>query len=423
MPKWSILSKETTMDIIFPACAGLDVHQKTVVACRIYQDQTGKLHTDKQTFSTMTRDLFRLSDWLAEAQITHVAMESTGDYWKSPYNILEGNFEIWVVNAHHVKNVPGRKTDVKDAQWLADLMRHGLLQPSFIPAVDQRQWRDLTRLRLTFVRERATLCNRLHKALESANIKIGVVVSDLLGVSSRKILRQLIAQENPEPSALADLAIGTLRKKQDDLTLALEGRMNDHHRFVLGQLLDHVEILDARIAALELRIEAKSAPFAEAVAVADTIPGVSTTAAHALISEIGVDMSRFRTAAHLASWLGLCPGNNQSGGKRLSGRTRHGNVYARAVLVQVAQVVSKISTTQYSALYRRIASRRGKKRALIAVAHAVVVTLWHLLDKKVAYQEPGPDYLQKQNPERELASLQRRAAALGLTVVPVAAAA
>jgi transposase len=407
------------MDILFEACAGLDVHQKTVVACRIYPDPTGKQHIDKQTFSTMTQDLLRLSDWLTEAGITHVAMESTGDYWKSPYNILEGNFEVWIVNAQHVKNVPGRKTDVKDAHWLADLMRHGLLRPSFIPAIEQREWRDLTRLRLTFVRERATLCNRLHKALESANIKIGAVVSDLLGVSSRKILRELVLQKNPEPSVLADLAVGTLRKKQDDLTLALEGRMNDHHRFVLGQLLDHVEILDARIAALEERIEVLSAPFSEAVAVADTIPGVSTTAAHALISEIGSDMSRFPSAGHLASWLGLCPGNNQSGGKRLSGRTRHGNVYARAVLVQVAQVVSKISTTQYSALYRRIAGRRGKKRALIAVAHAVVVTLWHLLAKKVAYQEPGPDYLQKQNPERELAFLRRRAAALGQTLVAV----
>jgi transposase len=302
-------------------------------------------------------------------------------------------------------------------------MRHGLLKPSFIPAIDQRQWRDLTRLRLTFVRERATLCNRLHKALESANIKLGAVVSDLLGVSSRKILRQLIEQHNPAPSALADLALGALQKKHALLTQALQGRMNDHHRFVLGQLLDHVEILDARIAALEERIEVLSAPFKEAVEVADTIPAVSTTAAHALISEIGTDMSRFPTAGHLASWLGLCPGNNQSGGKRLSGRTRHGNVYARAVLVQVAHVASKMPATQYGALYRRIATRRGKKRALIAVAHAVVRTLWHLLDKKVAYQEPGPDYLKKQDPERELALLKRRAAQLGQALVPAAQAA
>ena len=411
------------MDILFQACAGLDVHQKTVVACRIYKDQNGKQHTDKQTFSTMTQDLFRLNDWLAEANITHVAMESTGDYWKAPYNILEGNFEIWVVNAHHVKNVPGRKTDVKDAHWLADLMRHGLLRPSFIPAIDQREWRDLTRLRLTFVRERATLCNRLHKALEGANIKLGAVVSDLLGVSSRKILRQLIQQTHSEPSALADLAVGTLQKKHALLTQALTGRMNDHHRFVLGQLLDHVETLDGRIAALEERIEVLSTPFKQAVEVADTIPGVSTTAANALISEIGVDMTRFLTAAHLASWLGLCPGNNQSGGKRLSGRIRHGNVYARAVLVQVAQVVSKMSATQYCALYRRIAMRRGKKKALIAVAHAVVVTLWHLLTKKAVYEEPGPDYLLRQNPERELAFLRRRAAQLGQDLVPAALAA
>ena len=405
------------MEVLFPACAGIDVHQKNVVACRIYRAMDGKQVVDKQTFSTMTQGLLKLSDWLAEAEITHVAMESTGDYWKSVYNILEGNFEIWVVNAHHVKNVPGRKTDVKDAHWLTELMRHGLLRPSFIPNVEQREWRDLTRLRLTFVRERASLCNRLHKALESANIKLGAVVSDLLGVSSRKILREIIAGNNTTPSALANLAIGRLRDKTDDLTLALEGRVTDHNRFVLGQLLDHVEDLDARIVKIEERIEALSAPFKAAVEIADTIPGISTTAANALISEFGVNMSRFITAGHLASWLGLCPGNNQSGGKRLSGRTRKGNQYARAVLVQAAHIVSRMPQCQYHALYRRIAARRGKKRALIAVAHAIVTTLWHLLSKGTDYEEPGPDYLLKQNPGRELDKLKRRAAQLGHELV------
>ena len=405
------------MEVLFPACAGIDVHQKNVVACRIYRAMDGKQVVDKQTFSTMTQGLLKLSDWLAEAEITHVAMESTGDYWKSVYNILEGNFEIWVVNAHHVKNVPGRKTDVKDAHWLTELMRHGLLRPSFIPNVEQREWRDLTRLRLTFVRERASLCNRLHKALESANIKLGAVVSDLLGVSSRKILREIIAGNNTTPSALANLAIGRLRDKTDDLTLALEGRVTDHNRFVLGQLLDHVEDLDARIVKIEERIEALSAPFKAAVEIADTIPGISTTAANALISEFGVNMSRFITAGHLASWLGLCPGNNQSGGKRLSGRTRKGNQYARAVLVQAAHIVSRMPQCQYHALYRRIAARRGKKRALIAVAHAIVTTLWYLLSKGTDYEEPGPDYLLKQNPGRELDKLKRRAAQLGHELV------
>jgi transposase len=322
------------MDVLFESCAGLDVHKKTVVACRIYQAPDGKQRIEKQTFRTMTQDLLKLSDWLAETNITHVAMESTGDYWKPVYNLLEGIFEVWVVNANHVKTVPGRKTDVKDAQWLADLMRHGLLRPSFIPNEEQREWRDLTRLRLTLVRERATTANRLHKALESCNIKLGAVVTDLMGVSSRRMLRALVNTPEVTPLELADMAFGTLNAKHDDLVLALEGRMNDHHRFVIDQLLDHIDELDKRIAVFEARIEALSGPFRVAVTLVDTIPGVSQTAAHAILSEIGIDMSRFATAGHLASWLGLCPGNNQSGGKRLSGRTRKGNHYARANLVQ-----------------------------------------------------------------------------------------
>ena len=411
------------MDILFESCAGIDVHQKNVVACRNYKGKDGKHYVEKQTFSTMTQGLLRLHDWLAEADITHVAMESTGDYWKSVYNILEGNFEVWVVNASHVKNVPGRKTDVKDATWLADLMRHGLLRASFIPNQEQREWRDLTRMRLTFVRERATLCNRLYKALESTNIKLAVVASDLLGVSSRKMLRELVTKKDAKPADIADLAIGKLRDKRDDLILALEGRMNDHHRFLIGQLLDHIEDLDHRIQTFDDRIEALSAPFKKAVVIADAMPAVSTTAAHALISEIGIDMNRFATHGHLASWLGVCPGNNQSGGKRLSGRTRKGNVYARAVLVQCAHVAARMPQTQYYALYRRIAARRGKKRALIAVAHALVVTLWHLLKNDAEYQEPGPDYLVKRNPERELSELKRRALKLGHELVLTAQAA
>ena len=411
------------MEVLFPSCAGLDVHQKTVVACRIYKGPDGTLHTEKQTFRTMTAGLLALNDWLAEADITYVAMESTGDYWKSVYNILEGNFEVWIVNAFHVKNVPGRKTDVKDAQWLADLMRHGLLRPSFIPNQEQREWRDLTRMRLTLVRERATFCNRLHKALESANIKLGAVATDLLGVSSRRMLHMLVSNPDATPADLADLALGRLREKRDDLTEALEGRMNDHHRFVIGQLLEHVDELDRRINVIEARIEALSAPFKQAVALVDTIPGFSLTGSHSIISEIGVDMSRFATPAHLASWVALCPGNNQSGGKRLSGRTRKGNKYARATLVQVAHVVSRMKDTQYYALYRRIAARRGKKRALIAVAHALVVTIHHLLTNNAAYQEPGPDYFVTRNPDRELSDLRRRAAKLGheLVAMPTAA--
>ena len=410
------------MKVLFSSCAGLDVHQKTVVACRIQQRDKDEI-IEKRTFSTMTRDLLALGDWLAEADVTHVAMESTGDYWKSVYNVLEGLFEIWVVNASHVKNVPGRKTDVKDAEWLAELMRHGLLRPSLVPTQEQRDYRDLTRLRLTLVRERAAMTNRIHKALESANIKLGAVASDLAGVSSRLMLRKLVSDPKATPQQIADLALGSMRKKQDDLVLALEGRVTEHNRFMIDQLLDLLDDLDRRIRVIEDRIEAISAPFKRAVEIVDTIPAVSTTAAHGLISEIGSDVSPFPTAAHLASWLGLCPGNNQSGGKRLSGRTRKGNMYARALLVQVAHVASRMSNTQYYSLYRRIAARRGKKRALIAVAHAIVVTIHCLLRTGKNYEEPGPDYLAAKHPERELTALKRRAQKSGYELVPIAAAA
>jgi transposase len=411
------------MEVIHPSCAGLDVHQKTVVACRMYTGPDKTLQIEKKTFRTMTRDLLSLSDWLIEADITHVAMESTGDYWKSVYNVLEGIVETWVVNASHVKNVPGRKTDVRDATWLCDLMRHGLLRPSFVPNQEQREWRDLTRMRITLVRERASLCNRMHKALESCNIKIGAVASDLLGVSSRIILRELVEKPNATPVDLAGLALGRLREKRDLLADALEGRMNDHHRFMIGQLLDHVTELDRRIDTFEKRIEELSGPFKEAVDLIDSIPGISRTAANAIVSEIGNNMDRFATPAHLASWLGLCPGNNQSGGKRMSGRTRKGNQYARANLVQIAHVVCRMKETQFYSLYRRIASRRGNKRALIAVSHAVVTVVHCLLTTHQKYTEPGPDYFVARNPERELSDLKRRAERMGLELVPAAKAA
>jgi transposase len=406
------------MEVLFAACAGIDVHQKSVVVCRIYTGPDRKVRIEVRTFSTMTKNLLEMADWLAEVGITHVAMESTGDYWKSVYNILEGNFEIWVVNAHHVKNVPGRKTDVKDAQWLAQLMRHGLLRPSLVPKPPQRELRDLTRMRLTLVRERASLCNRLHKMLESVNIKLGAVASDLLGVSCRKMLHELATDPDADPNAMAELALGSMRGKRDELALALQGRMNDHYRFLLSQLLDHISELDGRIEAFEQRIEETSAPFKAAVALVDLVPGFSRTAAQTVVSEMGADMSPFASEGHLASWLGLCPGNNQSGGKRLSGKTRKGNRYARATLVQVAHVVCRMRETQYYSIYRRIAGRRGKKRALIAVAHALVRTIYYVLKNGVAYEEPGADYLQKRDPERELNALKRRAARLNLDLVP-----
>lgn len=405
------------MEVVHPFCAGIDVHQKFVVGCRMYKGPDNALRIEKQTFSTMTKGLLELSDWLIEADITHAAMESTGDYWKSVYNILEGVVDIWVVNASHVKNVPGRKTDVKDATWLCDLMRHGLLRPSFVPAQEQREWRDLTRMRLTLVRERATLCNRLHKALESCNIKIGAVASDLLGTSCRLMLNALVNRPEATAEDIAGMAIGKLQAKRDLLVEALQGRMNDHHRFMIEQLLDHITELDRRIALFETRIEALSAPFKWAAELVDTIPGISPTAANTIISEIGSDMGRFATAAHLASWLGMCPGNNESGGRRYTGRTRKGNTYARVNLVQVAHVVCRMPGTQFHSLYRRIAARRGKKRALIAVAHAIVVIIHTVLSTGKPYVEPGPDYLKPRDPASQLKRLQKIAGKLGLLVV------
>jgi transposase len=302
-------------------------------------------------------------------------------------------------------------------------MRFGLLRPSFVPNQEQREWRDLTRMRTTLVRERASICNRLHKALESCNIKIGAVASDLLGTSCRKMLRALVERPETSPESLAGLALGKLREKHDSLVEALQGRMNEHHRFMIAQLLDHVTELDQRIATFEARIEQLSAPFKAAVELVETIPGMSSTAACAILSEMGIEMSRFASAGHLASWLALCPGNNMSAGKRLSGRTRRGNCYARATLVQIAHVCGRMRQTQFHSLYTRIASRRGKSRAAVAVAHALVTVIYRLLETQSTYIEPGPDYYTPRSPERELKILERRASKIGMMVVPVQVAA
>jgi transposase len=306
------------MDIIYERCAGLDIHKKFVVACRIFRDAQGKKVLQIRTFSTMTADLLKLLDWLEEGQVTHVAMESTGEYWKPVYNILEGHFDLLVVNAKHMHNVPGRKTDVKDAQWIAELLQMGLLRASFVPPAGQRAMRDLTRHRSTFIRERATLCNRVQKVLESANIKLSCVASDVLGASGRAILMALVGGES-DPAVLAELSKGRLRDKRAALEQALLGRVSDVHRFVLGELLCQVDSLEESIARFDAEIEKVMAPFEEAVELLDTIPGVAQATAEVILSEIGVDMSRFPSARHLAAWAGVAPGNHESGGYPLAG--------------------------------------------------------------------------------------------------------
>ena len=407
------------MDVLYTHCAGLDVHKKTVVACRLGRDAQGQKVSQTLTFSTMTCDLLRLCDWLAEGGCTHVAMESTGEYWKPVYNLLEAHFELLLVNAKHVKTVPGRKTDVNDAQWLADLLQHGLLRASFVPPPPQRALRALTRTRRNFVQERATVCNRVQKVLEDANIKLASVATDVLGASGRAMLKALIAGQS-ESSALADLAKGRLRLKREPLEQALTGRVQEHHRLILRELLGQIESLEASIARLNAAIEAecaKQAPFEAAVALLVTIPGIARATAEMIVSEIGVDMSRFPSANHLAAWGGVAPGNHESAGKRLSGRIRHGNQSLRAGLVQAAHAAVRTRGTYLAAQYHRLAARRGKQRAIVAVAHSLLVMVYHMLSRQEPYRELGADYFDRSRPESTVKRLTGRLQKLGFQVI------
>jgi transposase len=403
------------MKSLYERCAGLDVHKKTVVACVIQPDGQGGWQRETRTFSTMTVDLLALSDWLTACGCTHVAMESTGDYWKPVFNLLEGNFEVWLVNPQHVKAVPGRKTDVKDAEWLAELLRHGLLRPSFIPPVAQREMRDLTRYRSTFIRERATLVNRLQKVLEDANIKLASVATDVMGVSGRAMLAELIAGQT-DPTRLAELAKGRLREKRPQLAKALEGRVKPHHRFVLTELLCQIDNLDETVARFDEQIQERlTAPFEEAVMLLDTIPGVARRAAEMIVAEIGTDMSCFPSADDLAAWAGVAPGNHESAGKRYSGKTRKGNRTLRTVLTQAAHSATR-TKTYLAAQYRRLAARRGKKRAILAVAHSILVMAYHMLNRKEPYREAGVDYFDRFRSEEVAKRLLKRLQSLGYEV-------
>jgi len=387
------------MDILYRCCAGLDVHKKTVVACVRRHDSRGHVHKEVRTFGTMTNDLLALADWLAEHGVTHVAMESTGVYWKPIWNLLEGRFEVILVNAHHIKQVPGRKTDVKDSEWIAELLQHGLLRASFVPPPPIRELRDLTRQRAQLVAEKAAAANRLQKVLEDCNIKLASVATDILGVSGRAMLEALIAGEE-DPEQLAELAQKRLRQKIPALQLALRGRVTAHHRFQLRLLLDHVAHLEGLIGRLGVRIEEVMAPFAAAAERLTTIPGVDQRTAEVVLAEIGADMGRFPTAGHLASWAGLCPGNNESAGKRKSGKTTKGSRWLRQVLTQAAWAASHTKGTYLAAQYRRLAGRRGKKRALVALGHTLLVIMYQVLKDGTTYQELGADYLDRLEPER-----------------------
>jgi transposase len=405
------------MDIINHRAAGLDLHKKTVFAEVRRVNQKGKLETELRTFGTMTRDLLQLLDWLTEHGVTHVAMEATGVLWKPVWNVLDGHFELLLVNPRELKQVPGRKSDVRDCQWIAKLLQHGLLRSSFVPCRPQRELRDLTRHRAQLQGERTRIANRIHKLLEDANIKLGAVASDILGVSGREMLEEL-ANGQHDPVKLAKLARGRMKRKIPQLQLALEGAFRDHHRFMLRQLLTHLEHVDQQVAQFSARIEELLAPFLdpELVGKLQAIPGVNRTTIENVVAEIGLDMSQFPTADHLASWAGICPGNEQSAGKRKRSRTTQGNRWLRRALAEAAWAATSSRDSYLAAQYHRLGGRRGKKRAVVAVAHSLLVIIYHVIKDRLDYRDLGADYFLKLEPERTKRYLVKRLEQLGYEV-------
>lgn len=403
------------MEVVNARCCGLDVHKASVTACLLTPGPAGRPTKAIRQFATMTADLLALADWLAEASCTHVAMESTGVYWKPLWNLLEDQFSLLLVNAQHLKAVPGRKTDVKDAEWIATLLRHGLLRASFVPDRPERELRELTRYRTVLVRERTAELNRLEKTLEGANIKLGAVASEVLGVSGRRMLDALVAGQT-ESDVLAELAVGQLRKKLPALRQALEGRVEAHQRFMLGQQLGHIDALTAQIEQVSVEIAERMRPFEELLVRLDAIPGVGRWTAEVILAEIGTDMTRFPSAKHLASWGGMCPGNHESAGKRQKGTTRKGNRWLRVALTEAAYAAGRCKDGYLQAQYHRLIRRRGKQKAAIAVGHSILVIVYYLLTTGEDYHDLGADHFD----QRDRAALERRLVrqleALGNTV-------
>lgn len=405
------------MKVVYEICCGIDVHAKMLVACLILRDGKKQI----RSFSTMTDGLLSLRDWLVAEGCTHVAIESTGVYWKPVFNILEDALEVILINPEHARALRGRKTDVKDAEWLADLLRHGLLRPSFIPPLEIRELRELTRYRDGLVRTQAAIANRIQKVIESANIKLGQVASDVLGVSGQAMLLALAAGET-EPGKLADLARGKLKAKRPELARALRGRLTSSQRFVLKELLARWKEQEAAVARVNEEIDGQlKSPvhphLARARQLLDSIPGLGPRVVEVVIAEAGVRMREvFPTDDHFASWVGLCPGNKASGGKRLSGRTRKGNTYLRAALVQAAWAVTKKKNCYLSAQYHRLVKRLGRKKALVAVAHSLLVIIYHVLERDQSYTELGGDYFDRHTAEQQRAYYIRRLQLLGLNV-------
>jgi transposase len=404
------------MDVVVACCAGLDVHQASVVACVNSTGPGGRPHKEVRTFATMRDDLIALHDWLKEAGVTRVAMESTGVYWKPVYAALEDDFDTIVANAQHIKNVPGRKTDVKDCEWTSDLLRHGLIRPGFVPPREIRDLREVNRYRRKLAQVQAGERNRLIKVLETAGIKLAGVASDVFGVSGRAMIRALIEGKDT-PAAMAGLARGKLRGKRTHLARALDAPLQPHQRLMLRTQLARIEQAETDLQRLDAALTEMIAPYHRQMRLLMSIPGVEWSTAVTIIAEIGVDMSAFVSAAHLASWAGLCPGNNESAGKRRSGKIRKGNVFLKTALITAAITGSRRGGGSYlGEKYRRLSARRGKLRAAVAIAHKILVSIWHMLSDGTFYQDLGAAYLDRLDRTRTARNLVRRLAAMGFDV-------
>ena len=402
------------MNVVNQRCCGLDIHKKVVAACALLEDAEGHVRKEFRTFGTMTDELLQLAGWLKEQGVTQVAMESTGVYWQPIYNLLEDDFSLTLVNAQHIKRVPGRKTDMKDCEWIADLLRHGLLKASFVPNREQRELRELTRYRTSLIDERSAEVNRLQKTLEGANIKLASVASSVVGKSGREILNELVGGST-DASLMAELAKGRLRAKLPQLERALIGRFGAHQRFLVAQQLAHIDFLDDIIAQLDGEVAEREHPFDEAIERLDAIPGFGRRTAENLLAEVGTDMSRFPTSRHLASWAHMCPGNNESAGKRKTASTGHGNPWLRRLLTQSAQAAGH-TKSYLGAQYRRLAVRRGKKKAVMAVGHSQLIIAYHMLRLPVAYADLGPNYFDERRPDTLQRQLVARLERLGYDV-------
>lgn len=401
------------MQVMYDVCCGLDVHKKSITACMLMKESKEIL-----TFGTMTEDIISLVDWVKSKGCKHVAMESTSVFWKPIYNLMEAeDIEALVVNAKHIKAVPGRKTDVKDAEWIAQLLKHGLLRGSYIPDRDQRELRELVRYRRSLIQERSREISRLQKILEGANIKLSSVVSNVLGVSSREMLDAIIKDgENIDVEVLAGFARGKMKNKAEDLKKALTGLIGAHQRMILSDQLDHIDFLTEKIEKLDKEVEARMRPFEEDLALLDTIPGVGIRTAQDMVAEIGINMDRFPSAEHLSSWAGMSPGNNESAGKRMSGKTNKANKHLRTTLVEAARAAAHTKDTYLSAQYSRLASRRGGKKAAIAVGHSILVITYHILKRHKAYMELGSDYFEKQKKDAVIKNAVKKLQTLGFEV-------